>query len=74
MSVSVRSKTEHAGKPHASSRCSRYSAHLEAAFDQAEEGAEFVFPEEYRRRAEGERGFNGANVRTTFSKIIRRAG
>lgn len=34
----------------------------------------FVFPEEYRRRAQGERGFNGANVRTTFSKIIRKAG
>ncbi len=44
--------------------------YLEAAFD----AAVFVMPEEYRRRAHGERGWNGANLRTTFGKVIRRAG
>jgi integrase len=48
--------------------------HLEAAFEAAEEGAEFVFPHEYRRRAQGPGGWANANLRTTLGKIIRRAG
>jgi hypothetical protein len=47
---------------------------LEAAFDAAEEGAVFDFPDEYRRRAQGPRGWANANLRTTLGKIIRRAG
>ncbi len=40
--------------------------YLDDAFDLAPEGAEFVFPDEYRQRAHG--------PGTTFAKIIRRAG
>jgi len=47
---------------------------LEAAWDEAPDGAEYVFPEEYRRRAQGPRGWANANLRTTFGKIVRRAG
>lgn len=74
--VSVPSpKTEHAGKPHRIIPLfPLLRPHLETAFHHAEEGAVYIFPEEYRRRAMGERGFNGANMRTTFGKIIRKAG
>ena len=46
----------------------------EAAWDEAPEGAEYVMPEEYRRRAHGPAGWKNANLRTTFQKIVRRAG
>lgn len=49
-------------------------AYLEAAWDIAPEGAEYVIPEEYRRRAQGPGGWKNANLRTTLEKIIRRAG
>lgn len=48
--------------------------YLEAAFEQAEEGATFVMPEEYRKRAHGPGGWANANLRTTLEKVIRRAG
>ena len=48
--------------------------HFEQAFEAAEEGAEYVFPEEYRRRAQGPASWIGCNLRTTLQKIIRRAG
>ncbi len=48
--------------------------YLEDAWDLAPEGAEYVIPEEYRRRANGPSGWANANLRTTFGKIIRRAG
>lgn len=48
--------------------------YLEAAWDQAPEGAEYVVPEEYRKRAQGPNGWANANLRTTFAKIVRRAG
>ena len=47
---------------------------LEAAWDEAPDGAEYVIPEEYRRRAQGPAGWANANLRTTLEKIIRRAG
>jgi len=47
--------------------------YLEAAWDQAPEGAEYVFPEEYRRRAKGKHGWAGCNLRSTLEKIIKRA-
>src|SRR5262249_19542247 len=48
--------------------------YLESAWDKAPEGAEYVIPEEYRRRAQGPAGWANANLRTTLGKIIRRAG
>jgi integrase len=48
--------------------------YLEAAWDEAPEGAEYIIPEEYRRRAQGPAGWGNANLRTTFEKIVRRAG
>ena len=48
--------------------------YLEAAWDEAPERAEYVMPEEYRRRAQGPGGWANANLRTTLEKIIRRAG
>jgi len=47
---------------------------LESAWEQAPEGAEYVIPEEYRRRAQGPGGWANANLRTTLEKIVRRAG
>ncbi len=68
-------KTKSGGKPHRTIPLfPLLRPHLEAAFEAAEEGAVFVFPEEYRRRAQGPRGWAGANLRTTLEKIIRRAG
>lgn len=46
---------------------------LEATWDEAPVGAEYVIPEEYRRRAQGPAGWANANLLTTFGKIIRRA-
>src|SRR5262249_5865705 len=48
--------------------------HLEAAFEQAPEGSSYIFPDEWRERATGDDGWAGANMRTTFAKIVRRAG
>ncbi len=48
--------------------------YLETAFEHAEEGSMFVLPLEYRQRAHGPNGWVNANLRTTFEKIIRRAG
>jgi integrase len=47
---------------------------LEAAWDEAPDGAEYVMPEEYRRRAHGPAGWANANLRTTLQKVVRRAG
>jgi len=67
-------KTEHIGKGHrVIPLFPLLRPHLEAAFDAATEGDVFIFPEKYRKRAHGERGWNGANLRTTMEKIIRRA-
>ncbi len=74
--VSVPSpKTEHSGKGHrVIPLFPELRPHLEVPFEHAEEGSEFILPEEYRRRAKGERGWGGANLRTQFGKIVRRAG
>jgi integrase len=48
--------------------------HLEAAFEQAPEGSVYIFPNNWRARATGDNGWAGANMRTTFAKIVRRAG
>jgi integrase len=68
-------KTEHLGRPHrVIPLFPLLRPHLEEAFEQAPEGAVFVFPEEYRRRAQGPAGWGGVNLRGTFAKILRRAG
>lgn len=68
-------KTEGRGKPHrVIPLFPLVRPHLEAAFEHAEEGSVHVFPEEYRRRAQGHRGWGGTNLRTTLGKVIRRAG
>ncbi len=68
-------KTEGTGKPHrVIPLFPLLRPHLEAAFEHAEESAEFVFPIEYRQRAHGPAGWVNANLRTTFGKVIRRAG
>ena len=46
----------------------------QAAWADTPEGAEYVIPEEYRRRAQGSAGWANANLRTTLEKVIRRAG
>jgi integrase len=48
--------------------------YLEAAFENAEEGAIFIVPEKYRKRAQGPGGWANANLRTTLEKVIRKAG
>jgi hypothetical protein len=46
---------------------------LEAA-ERAPEGAVYVVDERYRRSAQGKSGWRSCNLRTTFEKIIKRAG
>ncbi len=48
--------------------------YLELAFDATPPGAVYVFPDDWRRRAQGPYGWRNANLRTTAEKIIRRAG
>lgn len=47
---------------------------LEAAWEAAPEGAIWVFPEEWRKRAQGPGGWRNANFRSVLAKAIRRAG
>lgn len=68
-------KTESSGKTHrVIPLFPLLRPHLELAFENAEEGATFIMPEEYRKRAQGPGGWANANLRTTFEKVIRRAG
>lgn len=48
--------------------------YLEAAWDQAPDGAEYIFPEEYRRRAQGPDGWANVNLRTALLRVLRNAG
>ncbi len=68
-------KTEHLGKPHrVIPLFPLLRPHLEAAFEKAAEGSVYLFPDDWRERATGDDGWAGANMRTTFGKIVRRAG
>ncbi len=59
----------------ASSPCSRSCDRaLEEAFELAPDGAVYVVDERMRASAQGKAGWRGCNLRTTFEKIIRRAG
>jgi len=48
--------------------------YLAEAWELAPEGAVHVFPESWRQRAQGPNGWINANMRTTFRKIVLRAG
>ncbi len=48
--------------------------YLEAAWEATKEGEVFVFPADFRKRAEGPRGWNGCNLRQGLLRILRRAG
>jgi integrase len=48
--------------------------HLERSFELAPEGAVYVIDERFRKAAMGPGGWANANLRTTFEKIIKRAG
>jgi len=47
---------------------------LEESFDLAPEGAVYVVNERFREAAQGPGGWASANLRTTFTKIVKRAG
>ncbi len=53
-------------------RCSR--PYLEDLWEITPPGREYVFPDDWRWRSQGPNGWASANFRTTFEKIIRRAG
>ena len=48
--------------------------YLEEAWDATPDGTEYIFPEDLRQRSKGPSGWLNCNLRTMFSKIIRRAG
>jgi len=48
--------------------------HLEEAFERAPEGAVYVVDERFRKSALGPTAWRNSNLRTTFAKIVRRAG
>ena len=48
--------------------------HLTTSFELADEGAVYVVDERMRASAQGKAGWRGCNLRTTFTKIVGRAG
>ncbi len=65
-------KTEHLGKAHrVIPLFPLLRPHLEAVFEQAVAGSVYIFPDDWRARATGADGWAGANLRTTFTKIVR---
>ncbi len=48
--------------------------YLSEAFELAEDGAEYVVDHRFRQSASGPKGWSNTNLRTTFQKIICRAG
>ncbi len=48
--------------------------YFEELWEITPEGTEYVFPESWRKRSQGPNGWVHANFRTTFEKIIKRAG
>jgi len=68
-------KTENVGKPYrVIPLFPLLRQHLEEAWNVAKEGDEFIFPEDWRRRAMRPDGWKSCNLRTTFEKIVRRSG
>jgi integrase len=48
--------------------------HLQTSFERAPEGAVYVVNERFRKSAMGKSGWRNTNLRTTFKKIVKRAG
>jgi integrase len=48
--------------------------HLRTSFERAPDGAVYVVDERFRKSAMGKSGWKNCNLRTTFEKIIKRAG
>lgn len=48
--------------------------YLRTSFERAQDGALFVVNERFRKSAMGKSGWRNCNLRTTFEKIIKRAG
>ncbi len=70
-------KTEHHGVAKASRVIPLFPelrSTLMEAFEAAPEGTEYVIDDRFRRAAMGPGGWQNANLRTTFGKIVRRAG
>ncbi|GAB6186485.1 site-specific integrase [Thermopirellula anaerolimosa] len=68
-------KTERTGKPYrVIPMFPLVKPYLEQAFELAEEGDVFVFPQLWRQRAQGATGWVNCNFRTQFERIIRHAG
>ncbi len=47
---------------------------MEQAWEAAPAGSIYVVDAQYRRSAQGKNGWRNCNLRTTFEKIVRRAG
>ena len=69
-------KTEHhaGGESRVCPIFPRLRPYLEAAWEAAPEGAEYVVDERYRKAALGPKGWVNCNLRQQFGRIIRRAG
>ena len=48
--------------------------YLEEARQLAPEGADYIFPEQWRKKAQGPNGWINCNLRTQFERIIQKAG
>ena len=73
--VTANKTAHHAGK--GLRRCPLFPElrpYLEEAFELAKDGAVYVVDESFRRSAIGKSGWRNCNLRTTFEKIIRKAG
>ena len=73
--ITANKTAHHAGK---GIRCCplfpQLKPYLEESFEMAEPGAVYVIDESFRKSAMGKNGWRNCNLRTTFEKIIRRAG
>jgi Integrase len=75
ITITANKTAHHAGK--GIRRCPLFPQlrlHLEESFEMADEGAVYVIDESFRKGAIGKNGWRNCNLRTTFEKIIRRAG
>ncbi len=68
-------KTERTGKPYrVIPMFPLLKPYLEEAFERAQEGDAFLFPQLWRQRAQGATGWVNCNFRTQFKRIIHNAG
>lgn len=68
-------KTERAGKPYRMVPIfALLRPYLDEAWQAAQEGDDYIFPQAWRDRAQGKNGWINCNLRTQFLRIIKRAG